>query len=149
MTFIVVNDPRVDHALMEIDGNPNEAANLLLIASEYIRLNQQMPPELQTYLCQAIENSMKEKPSDRGKALAKELKLTQKGAGRIAKVVSEQEIAELYDLRLKEGLKQSDTNEMFEAKYGISAITARRYWMAWKAKEEARQAFDEMQDEEM
>lgn len=73
-------DVRVNDALSMAPSDPNAAAQVLLLAAEYLRAGAPMPQELVEHLAGAIEASMTKVKGAREKALLEELKLTARNA---------------------------------------------------------------------
>lgn len=69
-------DARVVEALALAKSDPNAAAQALLLAAEYLRSGEPMPPDLVDHLAGGIEASMGKKEGEREKALLLELNLT-------------------------------------------------------------------------
>jgi hypothetical protein len=146
MSLIVVYDPEVERLLYESKTDPDAAAKLLLVASKYIQLERKMPPELSTYLCQAIDGSMGQELSKRPKALAYALGILKRGAPHKNEEYSDLEIAQLYREELSKGLTHEDAQWELEIKYEINGKKAWRAYNALAKEEEMNKALDEIQD---
>lgn len=130
-------DARAIELLSKSDANPDAAAEVLLLAAEYIRAKEPLPDDLAEHLAGAIEASMVKPERLRGKALLRELNL-QIGNRRKADVDWYQlgmAFEKLVDANLKEGPAASQ----IAVDFNTSESTAKRLWKKYKSALKAHQ----------
>lgn len=120
-------------ALTKAESDPNEAANALRIAAEYLRAGRPLPHALAEHLAGAIEGAMAEPQAARGPALLRQLKLT---AGHRRPKGDYYEVGKLFEERIEAGDSQNAAALHVVSDPRFSAIeeqTAKRLWKKYRA----------------
>jgi hypothetical protein len=120
-------------ALTRAESDPNQAANALRIAAEYLRAGTPLPHALVEYLAGAIEGAMAEPPASRGPAFLRRLKLT---AGHRRPKGDYYEVGKLFEERIEAGDSQNAAalHVIADPRFGnIEEQTAKRLWKKYRA----------------
>lgn len=125
-----------DDALEMAKSDPDAAAKALLLVAKYLRMRD-LPPRAALFLIDAIEGSMRERPSKRGPALLKRLMLT---AGHRRRVRAHWEwVGRDFDRLIESGDSQNSAASSVAADYDISEATAVRLWKMYRQIEDANE----------
>ena len=127
----------VHDATRKAEHDPQGAADLLLLAAEYIRSGEPLPSQLADYLAGAIEASMGKPPEHRNAAFLAELRLTN---GNRRAAADWFEVGMAFDALIDSGLSQNQAKAQIAAEMDVSESTAVRMYKQWiNANEEASQ----------
>lgn len=135
-------DSKAIDALNWADSHADAARDALLMAAEYMRRGEALPPALAQYLCEAIECAMaKDNPKERARALTTELKLTainRRPKGYWLDIGGD--ACELLD----SGATQDSAFAEVAEKYNTSPDTVRNYWREY---DKASKEYDRLQQD--
>lgn len=120
--------------LMKAESDPNEAANALRIAAQYIREGKPLPWSLAEHLAGAIEGALEKSQADRGPELLRRLKLT---AGHRRPKGHYIEVGKLFQERIDAGDSQNAAalHVVSDPRFigHIEEQTAKRLWKKYRA----------------
>lgn len=115
-------------------SDPDEAANALLLAADYLRRREALPDNLADYLADALESAALKPAAHRADALARELHLT---SGNRRPAANWLEVGEAVDAVIHSGLSLNAAKAQIAGDFGIGESTVLRYWQRWCAASEA------------
>lgn len=112
--------------VMRAEANPDAAAEVLLLAAEYMRRGEALPVHVADHLAGAFEAAMRKPKRNRGQALLLELHIT--AANRRPTDVDWYELGKRFDELLSEGSSESEAGSQVAVEFKISESTAKRVW---------------------
>lgn len=122
--------PNIDFDAMDMlkraEANPDAAAQVLLLAAQYIREGQVVPENIADHLAGAFEAAMQKPQSQRGKALLQELHIT--ATNHRPADVDWYALGQKFDELVNVGESQNAAASQVAVEFDISESTAKRIW---------------------
>lgn len=119
-------DVRGIELLNRVEANPDAAAEVLLLAAEYMRAGKPLPDDIAEHLAGAFEAAMCKPQKMRGKALLRELHLT--AGNRRPADVDWYALGQRFDDLVAAGNSENAAASQVGVEFGIDDSTAKRVW---------------------
>ncbi len=119
-------DVRGIELLGRAEANPDAAADVLLLAANYMRAGKPLPDDIAEHLAGAFEAAMSKPQKNRGPALLRELHLT--AGNRRPADVDWYELGLRFDRLLAEGNSVNAVASQVGVEFGVDDSTAKRIW---------------------
>lgn len=119
-------DARATELLARTEANPETAAQVLLLAAEYMRAGKPLPDDLAEHIAGAFEAAMHKPLDKRGKALLLELHITAPNC-RPADV-DWYDLGQSFQALINAGKNKSEAALQISVDFNVSESTAKRIW---------------------
>lgn len=119
-------DVRGIELLNRAEANPDAAAEVLLLAAEYIRAGKPLPDDIAEHLAGAFEAAMCKPQKMRGRALLRELHLT--AGNRRPADVDWYALGQRFQELLAKGESENAAATQIGVEFNIDDSTAKRVW---------------------
>lgn len=119
-------DVRGIELLNRVEANPDAAAEVLLLAAEYMRAGKPLPDDIAEHLAGAFEAAMCKPQKMRGKALLRELHLT--AGNRRPADVDRYALGQRFDNLVAAGKSENAAASQVGVEYRVDDSTAKRIW---------------------
>ncbi len=123
-------DRRVFEAMQRAPSDPDEAAQLLTLAAEYLRKSKPMPHDLADFIAGAFEIAAAKQPKERARCLGHELHLTAQNRRPVK--AGYLEVGQAFERMMDEGNSQNQAKECVAADFEISESTALKLYRKYK-----------------